>query len=90
MQIDDSDEQRRNACLPICESWELGSNATLETQAFPQKQWPYNDSIPLGIVMASSNPKYLMIEEQSKSTKKRSLILKCELPAPIEMSSRPA
>jgi hypothetical protein len=87
IQIDESDGQRLNAHDSIRETVQPLSNLTLEINRFPKKEWRPNDSICPGIIIVSAEPKHFMIESHSQFTRKWSMILKQELPDPIEMSS---
>jgi hypothetical protein len=76
MQIDASDEQCENANASIRETVEPASNATFETNLFPDEQREPNDSIPAGIIITSPNPKHLMIEQHSKFIRNPSMLFK--------------
>jgi hypothetical protein len=88
MQIDESDEQSKNAPDPTRESFEPDSNLKLETVRFPEKQLQSNSSISAGMIIACALPKYRMIDVRSELTRKSSRILKRKLPSSIEIHVR--
>jgi hypothetical protein len=76
IQIDDSDEQLRNASSSIQKSLEPRSKITQSRVEQSAKQRQVKVSTVFGIVTSDTFPKYLLSEMPSKSTRRRPMILK--------------
>jgi hypothetical protein len=87
IQIDESDEQHRNADFSIRESVDSLSKRTIETVLHSAKQPQHNSAIEAGIITSESVPKYTTIELPSKLCKKLSETLKFKLDSATEISS---
>jgi hypothetical protein len=86
IQIDESDEQSRNAYSRIRASRDEDSNRTIETVVQLPKQPQLNSSTKAGISTSIPVPKYITIELHSKFTTKSPITLKFKLLAAIETS----
>jgi hypothetical protein len=86
--IDESDEQSKNAHDSTRESFEPGSNVTLDKTAFSEQHPQHNSSISHPITIEAALPKYLIIDVPSKFIRKSSLILKCEFPSSTQIAVR--
>jgi hypothetical protein len=80
MQIDESNEQSRNANIGSCRIRHPLSNVTLETICGWQKKPKLNDSTQEGINTSGSFPKSRTRHVPSKSSKKLPWIVNCSFP----------